>query len=96
MCIPLAKILNLRHNKTNNIMYISPKAHLTYFHSARPPGTPHLQFRSRDPPDPQMHEAQLIGNRTILKCYTTFRGIPTSCHMPFSFLFNIHLFVNAW
>ena len=50
-------------------------------------------YLSARPPDPQLHEAPLICNRTTFKCYIAFRSIPTSRHMSSSVLFTIHLFL---
>ena len=51
---------------------------------------------TRDPLDSQLHLALLVHNRTTFKCLFSFRSIPTSCQMPLSILFTIHLFLNAW
>ena len=55
----------------------------------RPHGEP---IWARDSPDPQQHEAPLIGNPTTFKCYHAVPSIPPNCHMPPSIPFTIHLF----
>ena len=59
----------------------------------RPYGEP---IWARNPLDSQLHLVLLIRNRTTFKYLIGFRSIITSCQMPRSILFTIHLFFNAW
>ena len=57
---------------------------------------PMASLFERDPLDSQLHLVLLIRNRTTFKYLIGFRSIITSCQMPRSILFTIHLFFNAW
>ena len=47
----------------------------------------------RDSPDPNLHEAPLIRNRTTFKCYIAIGSIPTSCHTSYpGHRFNIKMY----
>ena len=50
----------------------------------------------RNLPGPPQYQDPLIHNLTTFKCHIAFYSIATSCHIPPSILFTIHLCLDAY